>query len=71
MARRVLDDRRAVPGRAVRLPGAGARLKPHDGRYPVLGSWVVNGVACGMGIREDDSLVTRNTSRFVPHQMVG
>jgi glutathionylspermidine synthase len=37
----------------------------------VLGSWVVNGVACGLGIREDDSLVTRNTSRFVPHTMVG
>jgi glutathionylspermidine synthase len=47
------------------------QLKPHDGRYPVLGSWIVNGVACGMGIREDDSLVTRNTSRFVPHTMVG
>ncbi|MCI0702478.1 MAG: glutathionylspermidine synthase family protein [Planctomycetia bacterium] len=46
-------------------------LKPHDGRYPVLGSWIVNGVACGMGIREDSSLVTGNTSRFVPHQMVG
>ena len=46
-------------------------LKPHDGRYPVLGSWVVDGVACGLGIREDDSLVTRNTSRFVPHMMVG
>lgn len=48
-----------------------APLKPHDGRYPVLGSWIVNDVACGLGIREDDSLVTRNTSRFVPHQMVG
>jgi glutathionylspermidine synthase len=47
------------------------QLKPHDGRYPVIGSWIVNGEACGMGIREDDSLVTRNTSRFVPHQMVG
>ncbi len=46
-------------------------LKPHDGRYPVIGSWVVNGAACGMGIREDASLVTGNTSRFVPHQMVG
>ena len=46
-------------------------LKPHDGRYPVIGSWVIDGVASGMGIREDDSLVTRNTSRFVPHQMVG
>ena len=31
----------------------------------------VNGEAYGMGIREDSSLVTRNTSRFVPHQMVG
>jgi glutathionylspermidine synthase len=48
-----------------------SQLKPHDGRYPVLGSWIVNGVACGLGIREDDSLVTRNTSRFVPHTMVG
>ena len=48
-----------------------APLKPHEGRYPVLGSWIVNGVACGLGIREDDSIVTRNTSRFVPHQMAG
>jgi glutathionylspermidine synthase len=48
-----------------------APLKAHEGRYPVLGSWVVNGLPAGLGIREDDSLVTRNTSRFVPHQMVG
>jgi len=48
-----------------------APLKSHEGRYPVLGSWIVNETACGLGIREDDSLVTRNTSRFVPHQMVG
>ena len=47
-----------------------APIKPHDGRYPVIGSWVVNGLSCGIGIREDDSIVTRNTSRFVPHQMV-
>ena len=32
-----------------------APLKPYDGRYPVIGSWVVNGWACGIGIREDDS----------------
>jgi len=38
-----------------------------DGNYPVIGSWVVNGSACGMGIREDSSPITRNTSRFVPH----
>ena len=46
------------------------QLKPHDGRYPVLGSWIVNGEACGMGIREDASMITGNTSRFVPHQFV-
>jgi glutathionylspermidine synthase len=42
-------------------------LPKFDGRYPVLGSWLVNGYACGLGIREDNSPVTRNTSRFVPH----
>jgi glutathionylspermidine synthase len=42
-------------------------LPSFDGRYPVVGSWIVNGHACGMGIREDDGLITRNTSRFLPH----
>ena len=45
--------------------------RPFDGRYPVLGSWVVNGYSCGVGIREDDTLITSNTSRFIPHQMTG
>jgi glutathionylspermidine synthase len=45
-------------------------MKAYDGRYPVFGSWVVNGVSCGVGIREDDSMITNNFSRFVPHQMV-
>ena len=38
-----------------------------DGRYAVIGSWLVDGVACGMGIRESDGPVTDNLSRFVPH----
>ena len=38
-----------------------------DGNGPVIGSWVVNGTACGMGIREDDGPITGNLSRFVPH----
>lgn len=42
-------------------------LPNFEGRYPVVGSWIVNGHACGMGIREDDGLITRNTSRFLPH----
>lgn len=35
--------------------------------YPVVGSWVVGGEAAGVSIREDSSLITKNTSRFVPH----
>jgi len=33
----------------------------------ILGSWLVDGEPCGMGIREPDGYVTNNTSRFVPH----
>jgi len=35
--------------------------------YAVIGSWIVNGAPAGIGIREDTSAITRNTSRFVPH----
>jgi glutathionylspermidine synthase len=38
--------------------------------YPVLGSWVVDGGAAGMGIRED-GLITGNRARFVPHVIRG
>lgn len=41
-------------------------LPEFDRHYPVVGSWMVNGYACGIGIREGDSLITSNTSRFVP-----
>jgi glutathionylspermidine synthase len=33
----------------------------------ILGSWLVDGEPCGMGIREPDGYVTTNASRFVPH----
>lgn len=42
-------------------------LPNFDGNHPCIGSWMVNGWACGIGIREDKTLVTGNTSRFVPH----
>lgn len=35
--------------------------------YCVIGSWIVGDEPAGIGIREDDTPVTRNTSRFVPH----
>jgi glutathionylspermidine synthase len=42
-------------------------LRSFSGNFAVVGSWMVNGYACGIGIREDASPVTQNTSRFVPH----
>jgi len=35
--------------------------------YVLVGSWVIDGEPAGIGLREDDSRITRNTSRFVPH----
>ena len=46
-----------------------APLKSFDDRYPIIGSWLINGWASGIGIREDDSMITQNTSRFLPHRM--
>ena len=48
-----------------------ARIASFDGRYPVIGSWVVGhepgNAAAGMGIRESDTPITTNFSQFVPH----
>jgi glutathionylspermidine synthase len=42
------------------LPAFGAN-------YTVIGSWIVGEEPAGIGIREDDTPITRDTSRFVPH----
>ena len=44
-----------------------AALPAFDGRYPVIGAWIVGDQPAGIGIREDDSPITKNSSRFVPH----
>ena len=45
-----------------------AQILPNfDGNYAVIGSWSVSGEAAGICIREDQSPITKNTSRFVPH----
>jgi glutathionylspermidine synthase len=38
--------------------------------HSVVGSWVIGDQAAGIGIREDDSLITRDSARFVPHAIV-
>lgn len=43
-------------------------LPTFAGNRPVIGSWMVNGYAAGIGIRESEGLVTGNHSRFVPHR---
>lgn len=35
--------------------------------YTLVGSWLVGDNAAGIGIREDNSLITKDSSRFLPH----
>ena len=45
-------------------------LPEFGGHFPVLGSWVVADEPAGLGLREDASPITRDTSRFVPHAIM-
>ena len=45
-------------------------LPEFDGNFPLVGSWVVGDRACGIGVREDRSRITQDTSRFVPHAIL-
>jgi glutathionylspermidine synthase len=47
-----------------------ARMPAFEGNYPVIGSWVIGEAPAGIGLREDTSPITKNTSRFVPHAIV-
>ena len=41
---------------------------PHfAGGYPLIGSWVIGDRPSGIGVREDATLITRDTARFLPH----
>lgn len=42
-------------------------LPVFDEKHAVIGSWVIDGLAAGIGIREDFGPITCNTSNFVPH----
>ncbi len=37
------------------------------GNFAVIGSWIVGDEPAGIGIREDNSLITSNMSLFIPH----
>jgi glutathionylspermidine synthase len=42
-------------------------LPEFSGNHTVIGSWIVGEEPAGIGIREDESPITKNSSRFVPH----
>jgi glutathionylspermidine synthase len=48
-----------------------ATLPRFGDNYAVLGSWLVRDQACGLSVREDLDPITKNTSRFLPHAIVG
>jgi glutathionylspermidine synthase len=41
-----------------------------DDAYTTIGAWIIGDESAGIGIREDESPITKNTSRFVPHYFV-
>jgi glutathionylspermidine synthase len=38
-----------------------------DGNYATIGAWMIGDECHGMGVREDNSVIITNSSRFVPH----
>ncbi|MFO1369889.1 MAG: glutathionylspermidine synthase family protein [Marinagarivorans sp.] len=42
-------------------------LPEFNGRHALVGSWLVDGEACGLSIREDSSPITQNLSAYLPH----
>ena len=46
-------------------------LPQFDGKYAVIGCWVVGDEPAGMGLREEASPITTNRACFVPHVILG
>ena len=46
-------------------------VQTFNGRYSVLGSWVVRGEAVGICVREDSERTTTDNTSFVPHYVRG
>jgi glutathionylspermidine synthase len=68
---RVLDQDSGAYGAEGFVRQALAPLPQFDGQHTVLGSWIAAGRPCGLSVREDASPITKNSSRFLPHAIVG
>ncbi len=45
-------------------------LPESEGNFALVGSWIIGQEAAGIGIRESNSLITDNGSRYVPHVII-
>lgn len=52
-----------------RITQAYAPLPVFDGWHAVIGSWVIGGEPCGIGMREDRGMVTGVAAKFRPHRI--
>ena len=47
-----------------------ASLRNFSQQHPVVGSWLIDHIPCGLSVREDENPITGNTSRFLPHAIL-
>ena len=47
-----------------------APLPDFEKKHPVVGSWIIGDEPAGIGIREDNTIISGNGSHFVPHYFV-
>jgi glutathionylspermidine synthase len=68
---RILDTDDGPYGAEGFIRQALAPLPQFDGNFTVLGSWIAAGKPCALSVREDATLISKNTSRFLPHVILG
>lgn len=68
---RITDSQAGTYGQEGTIVQGLAPLPNFGGNHAVVGAWIVAGQSCGVGMREDASPITKNTSRFVPHVLMG
>lgn len=67
----IIDQAEGPYGGEARVVQALAPLPVFDGNHVVLGSWFAAGSPAGLSMREGAGPITRNSSRFLPHAIIG
>ncbi len=68
--KRIIDSTNGLYKSGPHVLQALATIPSFAGNFPVVGSWIISGRPCGIGIREDKSLIVRDSSRFIPHAII-